>query len=84
MTVHKYCNHYSFRHKNPEDPSEVPGGFVTDCNKVRWDIQTKKNFFEKKEFIWTLVWFENQLFYFPLIHIFILILFLLGFPDSNP
>ncbi|CAH3145871.1 unnamed protein product [Porites evermanni] len=22
-----------FRHKNPEDPSEVPGGFITDCNK---------------------------------------------------
>ncbi|XP_972452.2 probable glutamine--tRNA ligase [Tribolium castaneum] len=21
-----------FKHKNPEDPSEVPGGFVTDCN----------------------------------------------------
>ena len=24
-----------FKHKNPEDPTEVPGGFVTDCNKVR-------------------------------------------------
>ncbi len=24
----------SFQHKNPEDPSEVPGGFVSDCNKV--------------------------------------------------
>lgn len=22
-----------FRHKNPEDPEEVPGGFITDCNK---------------------------------------------------
>lgn len=22
-----------FQHKNPEDPAEVPGGFVTDCNK---------------------------------------------------
>ncbi|XP_038054091.1 glutamine--tRNA ligase-like, partial [Patiria miniata] len=22
-----------FKHKNPEDPSEVPGGFVTDCNQ---------------------------------------------------
>lgn len=22
-----------FKHKNPEDPSEVPGGFITDCNK---------------------------------------------------
>ncbi|CAH1783319.1 unnamed protein product, partial [Owenia fusiformis] len=21
-----------FKHKNPEDPKEVPGGFVTDCN----------------------------------------------------
>lgn len=22
-----------FKHKNPEDPAEVPGGFITDCNK---------------------------------------------------
>uniref|UniRef100_A0AAF5PQT3 Probable glutamine--tRNA ligase n=1 Tax=Wuchereria bancrofti TaxID=6293 RepID=A0AAF5PQT3_WUCBA len=22
-----------FRHKNPEDPNEVPGGFLSDCNK---------------------------------------------------
>ena len=22
-----------FKHKNPEDPTEVPGGFVSDCNK---------------------------------------------------
>ncbi|KAJ8933092.1 hypothetical protein NQ314_014220 [Rhamnusium bicolor] len=22
----------SFNHKNPEDPNEVPGGFLTDCN----------------------------------------------------
>lgn len=22
-----------FKHKNPEDPKEVPGGFVTDCNQ---------------------------------------------------
>ncbi|XP_072025703.1 glutamine--tRNA ligase-like [Amphiura filiformis] len=22
-----------FKHKNPEDPNEVPGGFITDCNK---------------------------------------------------
>ncbi|XP_035207876.1 glutamine--tRNA ligase-like [Stegodyphus dumicola] len=22
-----------FKHKNPEDPKEVPGGFITDCNK---------------------------------------------------
>ncbi|XP_071495236.1 glutamine--tRNA ligase-like [Diadema antillarum] len=22
-----------FKHKNPEDPEEVPGGFITDCNK---------------------------------------------------
>nr|XP_006822206.1 PREDICTED: glutamine--tRNA ligase [Saccoglossus kowalevskii] len=22
-----------FEHKNPEDPNEVPGGFVSDCNK---------------------------------------------------
>lgn len=22
-----------FKHKNPEDPNEVPGGFLTDCNK---------------------------------------------------
>lgn len=21
-----------FKHKNPEDPTEVPGGFITDCN----------------------------------------------------
>lgn len=21
-----------FKHKNPEDPNEVPGGFITDCN----------------------------------------------------
>lgn len=30
-----FCFHcYRFRHKNPEDPNEVPGGFITDCNKV--------------------------------------------------
>jgi len=23
-----------FHHKNPEDPSEVPGGFLSDVNKV--------------------------------------------------
>ena len=26
---------HRFKHKNPEDPAEVPGGFITDCNKVR-------------------------------------------------
>lgn len=25
---------YRFQHKNPEDVAEVPGGFVSDCNKV--------------------------------------------------
>lgn len=44
MTKHdtKYTNlspfllhiHYSFYHKFPEDPEVVPGGFITDCNKV--------------------------------------------------
>ena len=29
------CLVHRFMHKNPEDPSEVPGGFVTDCNTVR-------------------------------------------------
>lgn len=24
-----------FHHKSPEDPSEVPGGFISDVNKVR-------------------------------------------------
>jgi glutaminyl-tRNA synthetase len=24
---------FRFKHKNPEDPVEVPGGFVTDCNR---------------------------------------------------
>lgn len=24
---------YRFKHKNPEDPIEVPGGYLTDCNK---------------------------------------------------
>lgn len=23
---------WRFKHKNPEDPNEVPGGFLTDCN----------------------------------------------------
>lgn len=23
---------FRFNHKNPEDPAEVPGGFLTDCN----------------------------------------------------
>lgn len=22
---------FRFKHKNPEDPAEVPGGFLTDC-----------------------------------------------------
>lgn len=26
--------HRLFHHKNPEDASEVPGGFITDVNKV--------------------------------------------------
>ena len=25
---------HRFKHKNPEDPTEVPGGFVTDCKQV--------------------------------------------------
>ncbi|XP_078669989.1 uncharacterized protein LOC144910584 isoform X2 [Branchiostoma floridae x Branchiostoma belcheri] len=25
--------YYRFKHKHPEDPEEVPGGFLTDCNK---------------------------------------------------
>ena len=32
-----FSNH-RFKHKNPEDPSEVPGGFITDCNKVRFQL----------------------------------------------
>ena len=24
---------FRFKHKHPEDPSEVPGGFLTDCDK---------------------------------------------------
>ena len=32
-----FSNH-RFNHKNPEDPSEVPGGFITDCNKVRFQL----------------------------------------------
>ncbi|PIK47504.1 putative glutamine--tRNA ligase [Apostichopus japonicus] len=27
-----------FKHKNPEDPSEVPGGFITDCNVDSLDV----------------------------------------------
>lgn len=23
---------YRFKHKNPEDPNEVPGGYISDCN----------------------------------------------------
>ena len=26
---------HRFKHKNPEDPAEVPGGFLTDINEVR-------------------------------------------------
>jgi hypothetical protein len=26
---------FRFFHKSPEDPSEVPGGFLTDINEVR-------------------------------------------------
>ena len=31
-----YFDHFffSFKHKNPEDANEVPGGFITDCNSV--------------------------------------------------
>lgn len=25
---------YRFQHKNPEDPAEVPGGFLSDLNPV--------------------------------------------------
>jgi hypothetical protein len=25
---------YRFMHKNPEDATEVPGGFLSDCNRV--------------------------------------------------
>ena len=25
----------SFKHESPEDPKQVPGGFVSDCNTVR-------------------------------------------------
>ena len=28
---------FRFKHKSPEDPNEVPGGFVTDCNLVSWN-----------------------------------------------
>lgn len=30
--MYKYlCIFFRFKHKNPEDPSEVPGGFLSDC-----------------------------------------------------
>ena len=29
-----FCCIYRFQHKSPEDPSEVPGGFLSDVNKV--------------------------------------------------
>lgn len=30
---------YRFQHKNPEDPAEVPGGFLSDLNPVgSWDM----------------------------------------------
>lgn len=34
----KTLSHGRFLHKNPEDPSEVPGGFLSDLNPVSsWD-----------------------------------------------
>jgi glutaminyl-tRNA synthetase len=27
-----------FKHKNPEDTDEVPGGFLSDCNKNSMEI----------------------------------------------
>lgn len=32
------CLHTRFKHKNPEDPNEVPGGFLPDCNKNSLEI----------------------------------------------
>ncbi|XP_071448775.1 probable glutamine--tRNA ligase [Hetaerina americana] len=29
-----------FHHKNPEDPSEVPGGFISDCNNKSLSVVT--------------------------------------------
>lgn len=29
--TNNFCNS-RFKHKNPEDPAEVPGGFLSDCN----------------------------------------------------
>lgn len=34
-----------FKHKNPEDPNEVPGGFLTDCNVD--SLKTLKSFADK-------------------------------------
>lgn len=31
-TYSELCLSLRFLHKNPEDPSEVPGGFITDIN----------------------------------------------------
>ncbi|XP_039253901.1 glutamine--tRNA ligase-like [Styela clava] len=29
-----------FKHKNPEDPKEVPGGFVSDCNRDSLEVMS--------------------------------------------
>ena len=29
---------FSFHHPNPEDATEVPGGFLSDCKKVGWAV----------------------------------------------
>jgi len=30
-----------FKHKNPEDPNEVPGGFLNDCNEDSLEVNTE-------------------------------------------
>jgi glutaminyl-tRNA synthetase len=30
--------HSRFKHKNPEDTNEVPGGYLSDCNKNSLEI----------------------------------------------
>lgn len=32
VSVIHYPNYNRFKHKNPEDPNEVPGGYLSDCN----------------------------------------------------
>lgn len=38
-SVCTYMSFPRFFHKNPEDSSEVPGGFLSDINPVSWPLQ---------------------------------------------